>query len=179
MSQSVKLIPLLCPNCQAPVPAKPDETAWVCDTCGHGLVLDEVHGAAAVDVFFSEAIPPNTLGKPYWVSRGGVSISKRETYQGDQGKAANEFWARSRLFFIPAWQLQVADIVAQGVSLLRGPVTMKAGPRGRILPDVLQGKDIKPLAEFMVMSIEAERSDAMKELGFSINLDPPQLWILP
>jgi hypothetical protein len=179
MSQTVKLIPLLCPNCQAPVPAQPDETAWVCDTCGHGLALDEERGSSAVDVFFSASILPNKVGNPYWVSRGGVVISKRLTYHGNQNQAAEQFWARSRLFFVPAWRLPVADIVAQGVRLLREPLVMQTGSRAHIQPVVLGRNDIKPLAEFMVMSIEADRSDAMRELGFSVTLDPPQLWILP
>ena len=40
MSQKpVELVPLLCVRCQAPVPARPGEVAWVCEQCGQGLVL--------------------------------------------------------------------------------------------------------------------------------------------
>jgi hypothetical protein len=44
---------------------------------------------------------------------------------------------------------------------------------------VLSPDNIRPVAEFIVMSAEAERKDALRELKFDIRLDPPQLWILP
>ena len=178
MSQAVRLIPLMCPRCQTAVPAKPDEVAWVCEQCGQGMLLDMEHGSSPLDVFFSKAIPQNTLGSPYWVSRGVVTITRRETYQGDKGRDAQKFWETPRLFFVPAWKLAVGEIVTQGVRLLREPARMEVGSRTKFQPVVLGWKNVKPLAEFMVMSIEAERSDAMKELVFTIQLDPPQLWIV-
>ena len=179
MSQSVRLIPLLCTRCQTMVPAHPDEVAWVCEQCGQGLLLDDERGATAMDVFFSSAIAQNGVGRPFWVARGAVTISKRLTYSGDQGKSAQEFWGQPRLFYIPAWQQEVGEIVAAGVALLRKPVGMQAGGRCKIQPVVLSPRNVQPVAEFIVMSIEAERSDAMKEMGFTVKLDPPQLWVLP
>ncbi len=179
MSQAVRLIPLLCPKCQMAVPANQGEVAWVCEQCGQGLALDVGKGALALDVFFSNAIPANTPGKPYWVSRGSVAIARRETYQGNQSREMQQFWEHARLFFVPAWGLAVADVVSQGVRLLREPYKIQAGSRGKIQPIVLSWVNVKPLAEFMVMSVEAERSDAMKQLDFTINLEPPQLWVLP
>lgn len=179
MSQGVRLIPLLCVHCQTPVPAKPDEVAWVCEQCGQGLLLDEEKGAVAQDTFFSSAIAQNASGWPYWVSSARVTITKRDTYKGNETKAAMEFWAKPHLFFVPASGQSIEEIVSNGVKLLRNPVGMQAGGRTKLAPVVLTPRDLRPLAEFMVMSIEADRSDAMRELLFNLDLDPPQLWILP
>lgn len=179
MSQSVQLIPLLCPRCQAPIPAQVDEIAWVCEQCGQAALLDEEHGAKAIDVFFSTAVPQNGTGRPYWVGRARVNIANRLTYRGDQSREMNQFWSQGHLFYLPAWQAEIGDLVAAGVKLVREPARMEAGARCRFLPVVLPQRDVLPLAEFIVMSIEAERSDALRELNFKVQMDPLQLWILP
>lgn len=179
MSQAVRLIPLLCTRCQMPVPAKLDEVAWVCEQCGQGLLLNEEKGLLAQDVFFSKEIAQNGTGRPYWVTRGQVTITNRQTYSGNQTKAANEFWAKPRMFFVPAWKVKVEDVVSTGVKLLRSPLGIQPGERTRLYGVVLPAGDVRPLAEFMVMSIEADRSDAMRELAFKLDLDVPQLWVLP
>lgn len=179
MSEAVRLIPLLCTRCQAPVPAKPDEVVWVCEQCGQGLLLDEEKGVVPQDLFFSAAIAQNGIGRPYWVSRGQVTITNRQTYSGNQTKAATEFWATPHLFFVPAWKVSVEEVVSSGVKLLRNPPGIEPGARTRLQAVVLSPRDVRPLAEFMVMSIEADRSDAMRELLFKLDLDQPQLWVIP
>jgi hypothetical protein len=161
------------------VPAKPEEVAWVCEQCGQGLLLNEEKGLVAQDLFFSAQIAQNGIGHPYWVSRGQVTITNRQTYKGDQTKAAMEFWASQHLFFVPAWNVSVEEVVSSGVKLLRSPLGIQPGGRTRLYGVVLAPRDVRPLAEFMVMSIEADRSDAMRELLFKLDLDPPQLWVMP
>jgi hypothetical protein len=56
---------------------------------------------------------------------------------------------------------------------------MQAGGRSKIQPVVLSPRNVQPVAEFIVMSIEADRSDAMREMAFDVRLDKPQLWVLP
>jgi hypothetical protein len=38
---------------------------------------------------------------------------------------------------------------------------------------------VHPLAEFILLGIEADRKDALKTLNFTLDLERPQLWILP
>lgn len=179
----VQLIPLLCVKCQAPVPANPDEVAWVCEQCGEGLALDETPSgntaARAQDIFFSSGIPQGKPGRPFWVSSGTVTILRREVYKGNESRAAQAFWSTPRLFYIPGWAAKLEEIVSTGVQLLAAPVAMQSGPRAPFLPVVTLPADMKALAEFMVMSIEAGRRDALKRVEFELALQPPQLWILP
>ena len=50
---------------------------------------------------------------------------------------------------------------------------------GRFLPVTTPPEDMQSLAEFLVVTLEAERRDALKEIGFNVKLEEPQLWILP
>ena len=137
MSQKpVQLIPMLCVRCQWPIPAELDETAWVCEQCGQGLLLDDVRGLCAQDVFFSKAIEAGKKGQPFWVTRGQVTVTRRETYKGDSSLEMREFWAAPRLFFIAAYQTSLDDIVSTGVSLLRRPIAMEPGSPVPFLPVV-------------------------------------------
>jgi len=48
----------------------------------------------------------------------------------------------------------------------------------RFLPVVVPPQDVQAISEYIVMSVEAGRKDALRELKFNIRLDPPQLWVL-
>jgi hypothetical protein len=113
------------------------------------------------------------------VARGAVQALQRQTYRGDESRAMAEFWAVPRLFYVPAYRLPVEQVVATGVSLLRQSVRMEPGSRADFHPVILSPTDVRPIAEFVVMSIEAERKDALRDLKFEIKLDPAQLWVIP
>jgi len=174
----VRLIPLVCARCGTPVPAAPDEVAWVCEQCGQGQILDDEKGLAQLDVFFSKGVPQGKNGRPFWVARGQVSITARGTYSGNEERAAREFWSAPRLFFVPAWDSSLDETIQMGVYLLRNPERMEVGPPARFMPVVTPPGDLRALAEFMIVSIEADRRDALKTIDFQLALDPAQLWVL-
>lgn len=179
MTQPVRLIPLLCPHCQTPIPAQPDEVAWVCTNCQKGLLLDESQGAVPLNIFFHAGLSAGKTGAPFWVTRGRVVFQQRETYRGNEEKAMQAFWAEPRLFAIPAYALPLEEAIALGVKFLQQPLKMEAGKPAPFLPMVVSPQDVHPLAEFIVMSIEAERKDALRRLTFTLSLEPLQCWILP
>ena len=182
MTDPITLIPLMCLRCQSPVPANPGEVAWVCEQCGQGMLLDDGCGPQGpalrpLDVFFSAEIKPGTRGRPFWVTRGQASIHRRETYKGNESRESTEFWSAPRLFFVPAWECGLEEILATGAQMLRNPARMAPGSTCRFLPVTTPPEDVQALAEFLVVTVEADRRDAMKEIGFSLQLESPQLWI--
>jgi len=103
MQAPVELVPLRCLRCDTPVPAEPDEVAWLCAQCGQGLLLDEAKGLAALEIQTAAGIPPGALGRPFWVASGQVRL-QRETHEGFIGRRtgqAERFWAEPRRFFVP------------------------------------------------------------------------------
>ncbi len=179
MSEPIRLIAMQCPRCSTPVAAQPEEVAWVCPQCGQGMLLSDEQGVTGLDVFFSAGIPAGKTGVPYWVARGAVKPLVRLTYRGNAEKDMYAFWAVPRLFYVPALRLPVEQMVSAGVALLRQPLRMEPGSPTAFAPVVVPPDDVRPTAEFMVMSLEADRKDMLKEFQFEIKLDPPQLWILP
>jgi len=179
-SASPTLVPLLCPNCQTPIPALPDEVAWVCAQCGQATLLDEDQkgGLRAIPIQYAAGIPANAKGRPFWIALGRVAL-RRDTYSGDRTREAEQFWGDGRRFYIPAFKLPLEQLVAVGTDLLGRQPTLEAGQPAWFIPMTVGLDDIRPLAEFIVLGVEAGRSDKLKSLNFNLTLSEPQLWILP
>ncbi len=175
---SIHLAPLQCVQCQAAIPAQADEVAWVCETCGQGQLLLESGDLQAISVFFSKHIPAGAQGRPFWVAEGSA-VLQRETYTGDQTRAMQDFWQAPRRFFVPAYALPLQDVVSLGTQLLTQPTPLEEGSRAAFLPVTVPAGDVRPLAEFILLGIEADRRDALKTLQFKLTLGEAQLWILP
>jgi hypothetical protein len=174
------LIPLLCPNCQFPVPALPDETGWVCGQCGQASLLDEAErgGLRPIAIQYAAGIPANAKGRPFWVCAGAVAL-RRDTYSGDRTREAEGFWGSGRYFYIPAFKCALEQLVSLGVDLVGRQPALQPGQPAWFLPITVGLEDVRPLAEFIVLGVEANRSDKLKSLSFNLNLSEPQLWILP
>ena len=179
MDRPVELIPLVCIKCSTPVPAGPDEVAWVCAQCGQGMALDDEKGLASLEVQYSSAGPPGAQGKPFWVVEGEAALQQRQTYSGNQDRSAQAFWSQPRRFFIPAFTSPLETLLNLGTNFLLQPPDLQPGPPVRFDPVTLYAEDVPAAAEFILMAVEAGRKDKLKELNFSLKLSSPCLWILP
>lgn len=178
MDKPVELIPLVCIQCSTPVPAQPDEVAWVCSQCGQGLALDYEKGLKSLEINYASGIPANAKGHPFWVADGQVAL-QRTTYSGNRDQEAQRFWSQPRRFIVPAYNCPIETVIQQGIRFLAQPPDLQAGPAQAFEPVTLSGEDMKALAEFVVMAIEAGRKDKLKELHFDLTMGPPSLWVLP
>lgn len=178
----VKLIPMLCTRCQTPVEAQPDEVFWVCRNCGQGLLLSDEKGLVAQVLHYGAGLAQNATGKPIWVFWGQV-VLQRETFNnlfGDKTQEMVEFWQQPRWFFIPGYDLPLDQLIETGVRLLRQPVALQeVNSPAAFLPVTIHPNDLRPLVEFLILDVEAERKDQLKALAFTLQMSEPELWILP
>jgi len=177
MDRPVELVPLVCIKCSTPIPAQPDEIAWVCSQCKQGLLLDEQKGLVPLEVHYAAAVTQEK-GKPFWVAEGRVSL-QRATYKGNEDRDAQLFWSQPRRFFIPAFDCPLETLLNLGTNLLFQPPTLQPGNVVLFEPVTLSLPDIHALAEFVVMAIEANRKDKLKEIRIGLELSEPSLWVLP
>jgi hypothetical protein len=178
MDQAVSLVPLVCPKCATPVPAGLDEMAWVCAQCGMGLVLDESQGLAPLTVHYSAQVQRNATGRPFWTAPGSLRL-QRETFAGDKDRDAERFWSLPRRFFVPAFDCPLETQLSLGNQMLLQPPDLQEGPAVAFAPVTVGREDVKALAEFIAMTVEAARDDKLKEVRFTLDLAEPELWILP
>jgi hypothetical protein len=178
VDKPVQLIPLVCIKCSTRIPAEPEQMAWVCAVCGQGMYLDEQNGLQPIEIHYSADIKPNATGHPYWVADGRVNL-QRETYGSSKSSDAIQFWSQARRFFIPAYRASLDNLLTQAAALLTNPPPLQDGTPVRFDAVTLDRQDVKSAAEFIVVAIEAGRSDRLKKVDFGIQLSDPALWILP
>ena len=182
MVQPVELIPLACLKCDTPLPAQADEVAWVCARCGQGLLLDESaeKGLLPLEVYYTAGIEPNRKGKPYWVVEGAVQLERTIFASfNDKSKEAGELWSQPRRFFLPASEMPLQTLADLGPRLLLNPPVLQPGPPAPFEPVTVSPADLPALAEFIVLAIEAGRSDMLKQVNIQVALSTPALWVLP
>lgn len=180
MDPPINLIPLVCIQCGTQIPADPEETAWVCGQCGQGMLLDDEKGLTPLEIHYAAGIPAQAKGRPYWVAQGQVAL-QRESYSGGSKEAsqAQQFWSQPHTFFIPAFTCTLEDLLAQSARLLLQPPALQAGASTAFEPVTTSPDEIQPIAEFIVMAIEADRRDQVKHVEFTLQLSTPVLWVLP
>jgi hypothetical protein len=181
MKPQVELIPLLCINCETPVPAETDQVAWACSQCGQGLLLDLENGLHPLEIHYASGVGSNNSGKPFWLASVQVTM-EREAEGGwlDRSeRQSDRFWQGKKEFYIPANTSSLDDLLEQARQMLIQPPDLNEGPRVPFEPVRLSPGDLPALVEFVILGIEAGRKDKIKSLDISVELDTPQLWILP
>jgi hypothetical protein len=179
MDAIIRLTPLLCANCQTVLPAYPDEMAWRCTQCGAGWALDTGNDSLQpVDLHFSHQLTPQAPGRPFWVGVGTVTV-ERDTFSGNAARDAREFWAQPRRFFLPAFTCSLETLLALSRELLLKPPELQDGNPAPFIAVTVSAYDLPPLAEFVVFSFEAERKDQIKTLQVHVQLQRPEIWVLP
>lgn len=175
----VELIAMQCVRCQNPLLAQPDEVFWVCANCGQAQILSDEHGLAPEVIHYAAGIAQNTPGKPVWVVSGQALLS-RQTYRGDESRDMLQFWAQPRLFYIPAYNLPLDQLMDSCLRLLRqaAPLQEVKSPAS-FYPVTVHAEDLQALAETIVLAVEAERKDMLKVLDFKVQLGNPEMWIVP
>ena len=179
MTKAIELIPLSCVQCNYPIPAEDQQVAWVCSQCSTGMILEE-QGLEKMDFHYHQGIRSGQTGKPFWVLNARVNLD-RKVYNtfGKKDKDAKAFWGQDRMFFLPAYDCSVEEMVEIGKAYLRNPLQLADGESAAHLPVTMGKEDIKSIAEYLVMAIEADRRDDVKQVTFQISLSDPVLWILP
>jgi hypothetical protein len=176
---SIELSLLKCLRCGALVPAQEDEVAWVCAQCGQGLQLAPA-GLAPLSVNWAagRAGAARLRWEPFWVFVGAVAFSHRESYQGS--RPPEKLWGAPVRFYIPAFTTALPQMQALGADLTRRQIRLTAGPaQGALAGCTLTLDDASQAADFIVLTIEAAQSDKLKSVDFSLELNQPELWMLP
>jgi hypothetical protein len=178
VDQTVVLVPLLCVKCNAPIPAEPDQVAWVCPVCHQAMMLDDQTGLQSLEIYYAANLRPDAVGRPYWVADGQITL-QRETFGSNKNNDAAQFWSQSHRFYIPAYRAPLEELLSRATELLLKPPALQAGAAGRFEPVTLDIQDVHAAAEFIVLAVEAGRPDRLKKLSFELKLSKPVLWILP
>lgn len=180
----MKLLLLRCPQCQSPLEPAQWDVVVGCRHCFTAVELDEA-GLRPINVSYAAMKGVKAeQWMPFWVFNGRVHIQKRDT-QGGGGSAqkdAEKLWSVSRRLYVPAWDLPMptAREMGQKFTLEQTPLSAISRPSdAQLVAVTVTAEDALKLLEFVVLSIEAQRKDWLKNLQFKISATSTELWALP
>ena len=181
----MKLLLLRCPVCTTPLKPNDRDIVVACENCKTAVSLSE-NGIQEATVRYGVPTQPQkvTGWLPFWITHGQVNITSRET-QGRHKKAlkeAQEMWSRPRYLYVPAWELPIPEARMLGSRLIKGQGVWQEGePPSDLLFTAanVTAEDANKLLELIILTIEAERKDWLKDLRFTIEAPEPTLWLLP
>ena len=113
-------------------------------------------------------------------SRETQGFSVKATLSGAQG--ADPLWQQAARLWVPAFGLSLDLAKNWGAYLTRTQPALRPGPAPQDVPlrgCVVALEDARKLAEFVVLSIEAERPDMLRSIAFTLPDGTPELWVLP
>lgn len=180
----MKLIPLICPQCNRPLQPESEHIITTCEQCRQIYHLDR-HGLKPLDVqFVSTGQTQAKAWWPYWVFQGQVTISKRETQGGGSQSAqeAEQLWRQPRRLYVPAWELPLNRIQEIGGQIIQQQPSLNPIERPdhfTLHPAIMTADDARKMLEFIILAIEARRQDYLKNLAFTMQINEGQLWALP
>lgn len=182
----MKLLALRCPNCSNPLAVENDDIVMACHHCGEMVAISQ-NGPVKMPVRF--AVPngqknPGNQWAPFWVFKGRVVIKRRDT-QGVFGSAEKEsrkLWSSVGTFYVPAWELSMHTAKHVGSNMIQQQPQLQPieRPNGAAFTSAtVTPGDARKLLEFIVLAIEAQRKDWLKNLEFALEVDEPQMMALP
>ena len=180
----MKLVALRCPECNQTLAPENDHIVVACERC-HTAVHIGDEGLTRVPVHYAAPRPEAqaTHWLPFWVFHGRVHLTQRVTQDSGSGQTeAERLWGEPCSLYVPAWELSLKQAQEIGSRMIQSqpvyePVAQPA--QVRLTPVTLTTDDALKMLEFIVLAIEARRSDWLKSLDFHLDVGQAALWALP
>jgi len=182
----MKLILLSCPTCGQSLTPENDDVVVQCQHCWSPAAIG-VNGPGRIPVHFAvaEGVSVTTVKwVPFWVFEGRVHIKKRETQGGRRSdrEDSEALWAEPRRLFAPAWNVNMRTIKELGSRLIQRQPEYRLIDKpddARLTSATVTPGDALKLLEFIILAIEAQRKDWLRDLLFEIETGKPEFWAMP
>ncbi len=178
------MIQLSCESCGSLLDSEENEIAFVCQNCGQGYLIDEGH-LRKIDVMFAspslEEPGREIRFYPFWLLSARVNIANRSSKGAILGMSSSDRGIQTFDFYIPAFELPLESLRPLALALTRSNMQLDlAEGEGKALRDCVRSEEFaKGLADFIFLSMEAEKSDKMRSIDYDIEFQESRLVALP
>lgn len=173
--EDFKLIAVKCKSCDSGLTVEMNDSIVYCSSCGNGweIVNDEL---VPIEINFAQALVKGEgelVYKGFWLVDTYVKILSRDS---SGGWISSLFGGSNKtegdvLFYVPAFWMQIESVKQIGV----GFTTKNAVPSPQKYNVKMTGfnfskEDAKKIAEFIFLSIEAEKTDTVRNIQYDIKV---------
>jgi hypothetical protein len=179
-----KLEAIKCKNCGSGMVVEINDYVTYCGSCGSGFEI--INGELQpIEINFSAtAVPGNSevVYKPFWLMKANVEILERTAAGGFMKNlfGGSNSSSGSITFYIPAFYCSLDNLkkIASAFTQ-KNPVASPQKYNAKLTGFAYGKEDAKKLAEFLLISFEAEKSDTMKTFRYNITFNSFEILGIP
>lgn len=179
-----KLEAIKCKNCGSGLVVEINDNVTYCGSCGSGFEIINGELQPIEINFASTAIPGNSevVYKPFWLMKADIEILERTAAGGFiknlfGGSSAT---SGSLVFYIPAFYCKLDSLKDLASAFTqKNPVASPQKYNAKLTGFAYGKEDAKKLAEFLLISFEAEKSDTMKTFRYNITFNSFEILGIP
>jgi len=185
----IQLVPLRCPRCTRPLAAGEGEHLLAhCEDCGTCCEVVQGVSLPRERTVYRPRSGTATEFAPFWRFDARVEIYQRET--AGVGQFLKDFFNLGRgdsnsqvRFFVPAFEVNLEAFKALGLRMLKLGMDRlepwEDAPRLPIRPAAMSMDEASRTLEFLILTIEAQKSDMMVQLNFRVDILESGLALVP
>jgi hypothetical protein len=183
----MNVIQVKCPQCNSPIQSKVKDKIFVCSQCGAVHIRDG--GIEKLDVEiaeFNSGAQGERTYMPFWRIYASLLVRSKSVEGGTLFKIASFLKGGSdtgnMFIYVPAAELDTANFRRIAVQYTanppRYPTRLNFGNAAR-LPAVVSKQEANELADFVVVTMEAEQPGVMQRLDYTLTVNDTKLVYLP
>jgi hypothetical protein len=182
-----KIVPIICPGCKNPMYGKDDDMVFLCSNCG---TLHARDGKVTVIEYEAGAYAKQTDGDKVYLPFWKLGVDFHIKYQKVEGGAVSKFMgflkgdsnAGHIDTFLPAFEMEPVRYkeLAGRLTLSQPKYTPdRLEPSVKREPCKVDMDMIDDMADFLFVTIEAERPGTMQQLDYDLKVTSRKLVYLP
>ncbi len=190
-ASGLRLVALKCSKCGSLIKAEPDDHVYYCGNCGTGFeLINEKDELAVVNIDFALPVKKQDaeiIYLPFWVFDTNIQISSRDssaTLGSAAGFIKNIFSGGDgskpvTKFYVPAFDTPISNIRRLGMEFTKNQPELESIKKDKLTGCRFSSRDAEKLADFIFLSIEAEKPDMLKNITYSLGLSSPRATGIP
>jgi hypothetical protein len=182
--EDFKLIALKCPTCDSGLTGEINDTVVYCSSCGNGYEIKD-DKLEPMEINFGKPLiqgQGDIVYKPFWILNIYVKIFSRDS---SGGWVSNLFGSSNKtegeiLFYVPAFWMTIDSVKnIGGTFTMKNPVASPQKYNVKMTGFNFSKYDARKIAEFIFLSIEAEKSDTLKNITYDLDVKSIQVLGIP
>lgn len=180
-----KLEAVKCKKCDSGLMVEINDNIVYCSSCGSGFEI--INGELTpIEINFAAAAlrgEGEMIYKPFWLLKTQINIAERKAsgnFLKNLFGGSSENTSGNITFYIPAFFCSIEsmkDLATQFT--MRNPVASPQKYNTKLTGFAFGREDAKKLAEFILISLEAEKSDTMKSFSYDLNFESMEILGIP
>ncbi len=176
---------VICKNCGSGLMVEVNDNITYCTNCGSGYEIEDGN-LNPIEINFAAAAirsEGEIVYKPFWLMKANVNVTDRQAdggiFKSMFGKADGTGSA-SVNFYIPAFYCDVNKMKRISMAFTAAnPVASPQKYNSPLMGFAYSKDDAKKFCEFVLISMEAEKSDTMKTFGYEITYNDISILGIP